>query len=547
MNVDIRTLAIVIVIVNCLQAIALILQYMLNRTYKGVGWWALGCSSLSIGFIFLLMRDIVKIELPAIFFANIVLLAGHIFLYIGTTRFLGKKENCILVVSVSGIFLILTFYVIFVSRNDNLRAVILYLSAAVIIYLHSKSLFVYKTRTIMMSANFTAAVFFIYGCFFILRSIAALTVYHIENVFIPGSIQVSAFLSTLTAGILTTFGFIIMVNQRLNADSREDKERFELIFENSPDATIITRASDGLVVSINEGFTLLTGYTRDEIIGRLINEINLWSDVSDRQKALHILQIEGICKNYECIFRMKNSSKINAILSGKIIDFNNVPYILSVIHDITDRKNAENKIKALLEEKVLILKEVHHRIKNNMNTVNSLLVLQSEFIEEPAAKAALADAGSRVRSMMVLYEKLYLSDNFQYVSATQYISSLIDEIIKNFPNSRSVKIVKRLDDFVLDVNRIQPFGIIINELLTNIMKYAFIGRSDGVITVTASLKNKSLCFILHDNGIGIPESIDFKNSTGFGLLLVEMLAKQLNCSLKIEREDGTKIVMEFEV
>ena len=159
--------------------------------------------------------------------------------------------------------------------------------------------------------------------------------------------------------------------------------------------------------------------------------------------------------------------------------------------DITERKRAEEKINALLEEKELLLREVHHRIKNNMNTMVSLLSLQSETMEDWKAVAALEDAKSRLQIMSVLYDKLYRTENLREMSIKDYLPALVDEIIDVFPNKASVQIETRIDDFVLGVKLLSPLGIIVNELLTNAMKYAFIGRDDGLITVSAAIKDQS--------------------------------------------------------
>lgn len=218
---------------------------------------------------------------------------------------------------------------------------------------------------------------------------------------------------------------------------------------------------------------------------------------------------------------------------------------ISQIQDITGRKIAEEKIKNLLAEKELILKEVHHRIKNNMATVKGLFSLQADTLKNPEAIAALKDASSRVQSMVVLYEKLYQSIGSDQVAVRNYLPSLVDEIVANFPNSAKVKVEKKIADFVLNAKKLQPLGIIINELLTNIMKYAFAGRSDGLITVSAELKGNRVSLAIQDNGIGMPETVDFENSTGFGLRLVSILTKQIAGTIRIERGNGTRVILEF--
>lgn len=212
---------------------------------------------------------------------------------------------------------------------------------------------------------------------------------------------------------------------------------------------------------------------------------------------------------------------------------------------INEHVIVNTKVKSLLAEKELILKEVHHRIKNNMNTIYGLLVLQAETLKDTIAIKALEDSGNRIQSMMLLYDKLYRSANFTELSLAEYLVPLIDEVVSNFPNGTKIKIEKHIDDFLLEVTKLQPLGIIINELLTNIMKYAFVGRSDGVITVTSTLAGNRVTLIIADNGNGIPQSVSFDKSTGFGLILVNGLTQQLGGTIKIERGQETKIVLEF--
>jgi two-component sensor histidine kinase len=210
-----------------------------------------------------------------------------------------------------------------------------------------------------------------------------------------------------------------------------------------------------------------------------------------------------------------------------------------------ERKRAEETVQAMLEEKGIILKEVHHRLKNNMTTLMSLLHLQAGTISDTAAVEALKEAGARVRSMMLLYEQLNRSDGFLEASARSYLSALIDGIFENFADHRNIAVLKQLDEFSLDTRRLQTLGIIINELLTNCMKYAFTGKAGGSLAISLCLEGKSIILKVQDDGVGLPESMDFGHSSGLGLQLVHALAEQLSASLRLERNGGTAIILEF--
>ncbi|HCM27437.1 MAG TPA: hypothetical protein DIC34_12980 [Treponema sp.] len=212
---------------------------------------------------------------------------------------------------------------------------------------------------------------------------------------------------------------------------------------------------------------------------------------------------------------------------------------------IGDHIDLNNRLNNALERRDLLLKEVHHRIKNNLNAVFSLLTLQSGSSANPTIREALDDAASRVHSMGLLHDRLYGSVNFTDVSVKDYLSDLIDQAMAYFPIGGAVRCEKHIDDFILDAKRLQPIGIIINELLTNIVKYAFTGRTEGTVTVSATLAGGRISIRIQDDGNGIPESIDFSHSGGFGLELIGSLVKQINGNISIVRKGGTAVLLEF--
>ncbi len=224
--------------------------------------------------------------------------------------------------------------------------------------------------------------------------------------------------------------------------------------------------------------------------------------------------------------------------------------VAELIGRVVSRKNTEKMLEleeVRIKEKELILQEVNHRVKNFMNTIRGLLLLQADSQDNPPVKAALNETIDRIQNMSLLYDKLFKSCDNAGIPVNGYLTSLADDVIANFPNSKIVKIEKKIDDFVMDVKIMQPVGIIINELLTNIMKYAFTGRTSGLIKLSFRNSGSRCLLEIADNGVGIPDSVSFENSSGFGMQLVRMLAEQIGGSIKIERDAGTKIIMEFDI
>ena len=218
---------------------------------------------------------------------------------------------------------------------------------------------------------------------------------------------------------------------------------------------------------------------------------------------------------------------------------------LEIFHDITERKITEKELNRQLIENEIILKEVHHRIKNNFASIGSLLSLQAHSTTNPEVQSALQDTIGRINSMQVLYEKLLLSDNYHITSIEEYLDNLIYDIVNLFSENIDITIEKQIDDFQLDPDRLVPIGIIVNELLTNIMKYAFKEKDSGIIEVTVKEKQGKVSITIQDNGTGLPGGFDISESKGFGLMLVQMLSKQLDGSFTIESNNGTKSTLVF--
>jgi two-component sensor histidine kinase len=179
-----------------------------------------------------------------------------------------------------------------------------------------------------------------------------------------------------------------------------------------------------------------------------------------------------------------------------------------------------------------------------MNTIYGLLTLQADLHRGAPSQSILLDSACRVQSMMVLYDKLYRSEETGLIPAREFIPALVQEIAGIFPQKASVQIVTSIEDFSLPVMILSPLGIIINECITNSMKYAFSGRKDGIISVSAEKTAAGIIVTLKDNGNGLPESISLEHSGGFGMQLISGLVQQLHGKIRIERNGGTAFIIE---
>ncbi|MBU0929266.1 MAG: transporter substrate-binding domain-containing protein [Spirochaetes bacterium] len=353
----------------------------------------------------------------------------------------------------------------------------------------------------------------------------------------------------VAAGMLLLLGallsFSILLRSRVRRATRELSEReakLRSYIENDPEGIFVVD-SEGRYLEANPAAQRLTGYTERELRSLSVIDLQPRSTAEEDMRYFRALKEKGSSKD-EFSYRRKDGEIRRWSLEGvKLSD----DRYLGFARDITDRVRADLEIKSLLEEKEILLKEVHHRIKNNMNTIRGLLQLQKDALRDSPAFSAIQDAENRVQSMIVLYDKLYCSENYRELSAKAYLESLAPGVLGTFPRRADISLVMDVQDFSLNVQYLAPLGILCNELMTNSMKHAFAGRDSGTITISASSIDGVVTVLVRDDGIGMtdPASAGFRK--GFGLDLVDMLMRQLDGTLAVEVDGGTSCTLRFPV
>ncbi len=309
---------------------------------------------------------------------------------------------------------------------------------------------------------------------------------------------------------------------------------------------LVTISPEGKITDVNTATEKITGRGRGDLINSDFSDY--FTEPEQARRGYQKVFEQGQVTDYPLTVR-HSSGRVAEVLYNASVYRNESGSLLGVFaaaRDVTIRKAAEDKIRNLLAEKERILKEVHHRIKNNMMVIRSLLSMQAESQGNPETAGILLDAASRVQSMMVLYDKLYRAENTQELPLREYLTALVGEIIHIFPEKKSVKVETHIADIMLGSEVLSPLGIMINELITNSMKYAFAGRAGGLISVSASILGNTVSLEYGDDGIGLPESVTFENSTGFGMQLIKGLVAQIDGSITLVREAGARFIIEFE-
>jgi PAS domain S-box-containing protein len=330
----------------------------------------------------------------------------------------------------------------------------------------------------------------------------------------------------------------------------EQSAKLKAIFE-SGDQLMWTITKDLKITSFNQNYATaifdLYGYFPE--IGMSIR--------SDKSKSSHDfwdekykLAFEGSKVEFISERQKADGEKVvRQMILYPIKDKNsNTTEVSGIGFNITENKKNEEKLTQSLREKEVLLKEVHHRVKNNMQVISSILNIQSSYVKDVYALNLLSECQNRIKSMAFIHESLYQSENFESINFSEYVSSLTKNLVHTYSiNSQKIKLILTLDKLILNLDLSIPCGLIINEIISNSLKYAFPNNRDGIIFVTLSAKQKKVTIEVGDNGIGLPKSIDIKNSETLGLQLIETLVDQINGKVKLSRNKGTVFKINFNI
>lgn len=295
---------------------------------------------LALGFIFLSLGGLPLLQIPSRI-ANPLLVAGRIALLLGALSFMGRQVKLGWISAI--FFTFLGSYYTFMFVHPSIVGRTITVSATICLYsvMTAHALLAKGTGPRSASSRFTAGVFLAHGTFLAALVLYTLLAKPIATYASFAPIQIAAFIVPTITSTLWTFGFILMVNQRLILENAEEHRNLQRIFNTSPDAASITRLSDGLVVDVNQGFLAMSGYTREEVLGNSTLSMKIWHHPEDRETFLWELVATGGCENREFLFDHKEGKSLVGLLSAKIISINQAPHIISVVRDISERKRME--------------------------------------------------------------------------------------------------------------------------------------------------------------------------------------------------------------
>ncbi len=342
-------------------------------------------------------------------------------------------------------------------------------------------------------------------------------------------------------------GFIKDITQRKQSEEilLESEKRYRDLTELLPQSVFESDMNGNITFANHTGLDIF-GYTREDLKKGINMSQILKSDDYDMVLEDPDRFNNEIPDSQHMAVKKDGTTIPIMVYSNNIIRGNNIVGIRGIVIDITGLKNAENNIKASLHEKEILLKEIHHRVKNNLQIISSLLNLQTHYVnDDKVAVNVLKESQNRVKSMAMIHEKLYQSKNFSHIQFDDYIRRLINELFYSYATPEDIKPIIDVDNIELNIETSIPCGLIISELISNSLKYAFPNRDEGRIKISLKKYDDKYRLIISDNGIGFPEELDYKNTNSLGLKLINSLVDQIDGEICLNRKQGTEFIITF--
>jgi len=304
---------------------------------------------------------------------------------------------------------------------------------------------------------------------------------------------------------------------------------------------------EGTIVDINETVCVKLGYSREQILLKSFD--NIFPDFDT-----HKIITGHVPETFTIETQVFNSSgnKIDVEIKFNFIEFGGEKYYCAFARDITDRKSYGEKLENSLKEKVVLLKEIHHRVKNNLQVISSLFNLQSAYIKDMDSKEIFIESQNRVKTMALVHEKLYLSKNLSHINFSDYVQELAINLIRSYNySSNYVNLKLDIDELEMTVDFAVNIGLIINELVSNSLKHGFKlrtrnGEYNDELKISLKVDNGNRVILkVIDNGSGFPDNLDYKKTNTLGMQLVISLVDQLKGEIELKRNEGTEFIVKI--
>lgn len=323
------------------------------------------------------------------------------------------------------------------------------------------------------------------------------------------------------------------------------EEMLRLAVEAAPNGMIMTNR-DGKIVLVNAATEELFGYPREELIGQSIDILapDSFRKHHPEMRAHYLSHPEARAMGHgrDLYGRHKSGREFPVEIGLNPIKTLQGIMVLASVIDITERKTQEEQLRSALKEKELLLAEIYHRVKNVLQIIESLLEIQPDIVPDITAVSVLKESQNRVKSMALIHQMLYESQDFSRVDFSSVIRNLIDNLRISYAlEANRIKITMNIEEIYLPLDTSIPLGLILNELCSNALKHAFVDKYAGMLEINfVHFDSNNVQLSVSDNGVGIPDEFDMDNTTSPGLQLIQLLSMRISAHLAISRRNPTK-------
>lgn len=350
MTLDVRTLLALFALTQAVQVVVLSVQYALFRSYRGTGAFLIWSGAVGAGSVAFLLRDHATFGRAAIFAQNGLIVFGTLCLWAGFRRFHGRDEDRRVFAAVLVPYLAAHAFFLWVVPDIELRAVALCAALVAAALLSAKDLWRVRTGEGRPVALVLVAGLLAHAAFFVYRGAALLAGARVGDVWGGAAFNVAPYVDGFLLTNLMTFGIVILVNRRVNAEVREARDHFRRLLDTIPDAVLITRVADGTCRDANAGFETLTGFLREEVVGRSSTELGVWADPRARDRVLERVRASEPVREIELEGRRRDGTPFVGSVSSRLVDVRGEPHVLSVVHDVTERNAAREALERSARE-----------------------------------------------------------------------------------------------------------------------------------------------------------------------------------------------------
>jgi PAS domain S-box-containing protein len=322
-----------------------------------------------------------------------------------------------------------------------------------------------------------------------------------------------------------------------------DLARFRAIMDCCDDAIFIIDADNGRIIDVSGSACRRLEYDREALLRMCIGDL-----LEENAHFVPGSPEDGQVDHRDCVTSMRSSNGVKIpceiVISATRLEGRAIA--VAIARDMTERRQREEQLRTALQEKEIMLKEIHHRVKNNLQVISSLLSIQSTYLADPRDAQNFQESRDRIKTMALVHEKLYQSDDLASVDFGPYVERLAANLFRSYAGSGGrVSLRVEVKDVFLDADRAIPCGLIVNELVTNALKYAFPDGRNGNVTVAMHHDDDQYLLIVSDDGIGMRADFDLAETESLGLQLVNMLSNQLGGKVSMDVSQGTRFTVTF--